>query len=145
MPILVIKANTNQDAELDRLEARAASFGGDNYMVLQAGDDAEIKERTGQDMHKIYLENINYCDNQISKLINGQTGTSDEKAWSGSAEVQERQFDKITLARLRKITYKMNDQVIPFLVAKGYLPEGLTFNFKPLMENPVADHSRSKL
>lgn len=144
MPILHIKANTNQDAELDRLEARAASFGTDGYMVTQAGDDATIIERAGQDIHKIYLENINYCDEQLSKLINGQTATSDTKAYTGSAEVQERQLDKITLSRLRKICYNMNDYVIPYLVAKGYLKEGVTFDYPALQKKKVETKTKSK-
>jgi len=129
MPILHIKANTNQEAELDRLEAKSAAFGSDGYIVTQAGDEATIVERKGQDMHKIYLDNINYCDEQISKIINGQTGTSDEKAFAGSAEVHERVQNTFTLSRLRRIKYEVNDLVMPRLVALGLIPDGLEFDY----------------
>lgn len=130
MPVLHIKANTNVESELDRIEQKAASFGTDGYIVTQAGDEVEIKERSGQDIHKIYLENIRYCDEQISKLVNGQTATSDEKAWTGSANVQERVLEDISYARMRRVKYAVNNQVIPFLVAKGFtFLNGLEFDY----------------
>lgn len=129
MPMLHIKANTNQESELDRIELKAAAFGTDGFLVTQSGDEATIVERKGQDMHKIYLDNITYCDEQISKIINGQTGTSDEKAFVGSAEVHERMQNTFTISRLRRIKYGVNDIVIPRLVSLGMIPEGLEFDY----------------
>lgn len=143
MPVLHIKANTNVDSELDRIEQKAASFGTDGYIVTQAGDEVEIKERTGQDIHKIYLENIRYCDDQISKLINGQTATSDEKAWSGAATVQERVLEEISFARMRRVKYAVNNKLIPFLVAKGVtFLSGLEFDYAAI-KDPKADRTPS--
>ena len=129
MPILHIKTDTNQETELDRLELKAAAFGSDGYIVTQAGDEATIVERKGQDLHKIYLDNINYCDEQISKIINGQTGTSDEKAFAGSAQVHERVQNTFTISRMRRIKYEVNDVVIPYLVNLGLISDGLEFDF----------------
>jgi len=139
MPVLHIKANTNVESELDRIEQKAANFGSDGYIVTQAGDEVEIKERTGQDIHKIYLENINYCDGQISKLINGQTSTSDEKAWTGAANVQERVMEDISFARMRRVKYAVNNQLIPYLVDKGFtFLNGLEFDYVAIKEPKAA-------
>lgn len=135
MPILWIEADTNQDAELDRLEQKAAGFGSDGYIVTQAGDKVQIVERTGQDIHKIYLENIRYCDEQNSKLINGQTGTSDNQAWAGTSQVQERLLEDINYSRMRRVKYAINAQVLPYLIAKGFTQlNGLEFDYREIHE-----------
>ncbi|MDY0102815.1 MAG: DUF935 family protein [Lentimicrobium sp.] len=135
MPILWIEADTNQDAELDRLEQKAAGFGSDGYIVTQAGDKVQIVERTGQDIHKIYLENIRYCDEQNSKLINGQTGTSDNQAWAGTSQVQERLLEDINFARMRRVKYAINAQVLPYLINKGFANlKGIEFDYRSIRE-----------
>jgi hypothetical protein len=135
MPFLHIKANTNVEAELDRIEEKAANFGSDGYIVTQSGDEVQMEQRSSDDIHKIYLENINYCDDQISKLINGQTATSDEKAFSGSANVQERVLEDISFARMRRVKYAVNNQLIPYLVDKGFtFLNGLEFDYAAIKE-----------
>lgn len=139
MPFLHIKANTNVESELDRIEEKAANFGSDGYIVTQSGDEVQIEQRSSDDIHKIYLENINYCDDQISKLINGQTATSDEKAFSGSANVQERVLEDISFARMRRVKYAVNNQLIPFLVEKGFsFLNGLEFDYAAIKEPKAA-------
>jgi phage gp29-like protein len=137
MPILHLSIDTNDPKQLDEAEQRASSFGTDGYIVTQAGDTAEIIERKGEKLHDIYLANINYCDEQISKLINGQTGTSDQKSFVGAAQVQERILDDYTTARLRNAKYAINFTVIPFLIAKGFTwLEGLEFDYLQFRKVP---------
>lgn len=134
MPILNIEADTNNDTELDRLEKQAANFGSDGYIVTQKGDKATIIERQGQNIHLIWKDNIAYCDEQISKIINGQTATSDTKAFVGSAEVQERTMEDFTQARLQNIVDEMNENVLPFLRLKGFsIADGLRFDYPELI------------
>ncbi len=135
MPILAIKADTNNDAELDRIEARAATFGTDGYIVVQQGDDVEILERKGEKLYEIYLEKIKLCNEEVSKIINGQTSTSDQKAFTGSAEVHERVLEDFTLARMTHIQRAMNDQVLPFLAKKGFPVDGVKFYYPAVLEH----------
>lgn len=139
MPILHIKANTNNDAEIDRLEQKATTFGTDAFIVTQDGDDAVIIERKGEKSHGIYLEHINYCDEQISKLVNGQTGSSDEKAFAGSAQVHERLMEDITFARMRRVRFSINTIVIPFLTKKGVLKTSGEFEYTRFKQKPVVE------
>ncbi len=135
MPILHIEADTNVDSEIDNLEQKAANFGSDGYIITQHGDSVNIIERSGQDIHGIYLENIKYCDDQVSKLINGQTSSSDHKAWAGAAGVQERILEDISVARMRRVKYAMNTDVLPFLIRKGVKDlEGYEFDY-PLLRD----------
>lgn len=132
MPILSIKAGTTNEAELDDLETRAANFGTDGYVIVQEDDEVNIIERTGQNIHLIYKDNITLCDEQISKLINGGTASSDTKAFTGSAEVQERTLEDISTMRMQLVADEMNDKVLPFLEAKGFPVKGLRFDYPAL-------------
>jgi hypothetical protein len=134
MPILNIAADTNNDTELDRLETAAANFGTDGYIITQKGDIATILERQASKVHEIWLESIKYGDEQISKIINGQTGSSDPKAFVGAANVQERTMEDFTLARLQAIVDEMNEKVIPYLRLKGFpIAENLYFDYPSLI------------
>lgn len=134
MPILIVEADTNNDAELDAIETKAANFGTDGYMVVQAGDKATLMERTGQRMHDIWLDNIKLCNEEISKGINGQTGSSDPKAFVGAAQVQERTMQGFTSTRLQNVVDEMNEKVLPYLMAKGFaIKEGSRFDYPALI------------
>lgn len=133
MPILSITANTNNDTELDALEKRAANFGTDGYFVGQEGDTINIIERTGQNMHATYFDNIKYCDDQNSKIINGQGGSSDPKAFVGAAQVQERTMEDFTLARLQTVVDEVQEKVLPYLIYKGFALDGYQFDYPALV------------
>ncbi|MGN6604550.1 MAG: phage portal protein family protein [Ginsengibacter sp.] len=134
MPILAIEADTNNDDELDRIEQRASTFGTDGYIVTQKGDTAKIIERAGQRLHDIWLDNIKLCNEEVSKCINGQTGSSDPKAFVGAAQVQERTMEAFTYTRLQNIVDEVNEKVLPYLKAKGFaIPEGAKFDYPALI------------
>jgi hypothetical protein len=133
MPFLKVLVNSNDPKELDDAEARAANFGGDGYYVGQPGDDVEIVERKNQRMHDIYQDNVKLCNEEISKIINGQTATTDVKSHVGSAEVQERTMMAYTESRMQMVADEFNEKVIPYLVYKGILSDGLSFDYPYLV------------
>jgi len=136
MPMLSIEADTNNDDELDRIEERAANFGTDGYIVAQKGDTANIIERKGQKIHDIYLDNIKLCNEENEIGINGQTATSQEKAFVGSAEVQERKFEDLTLTRLEFVKTQINEKFIPYLRYKGFaIPDNFYFDYPALIND----------
>ncbi|PZP38377.1 MAG: hypothetical protein DI598_20945, partial [Pseudopedobacter saltans] len=134
MPLLSIEADTNNDHELDAIEDKAANFGTDGYIVTQKGDVAEIIERSGQRLHDIYLDNIKLCNEEVTIGVNGQTGTTDNKAWTGASQTQERKFEDITLDRLQSVADMMNAITIPYLRYKGFaIPEDYYFDYPALV------------
>ena len=147
MPLLKIKTNTSDSKEIDRLEEMAQNFAYNGYIIINSEDDAEIIQIKSTDFYKIYLENIQSCNENISKLINGQTGTSDEKAYVGSAEVHERILNNYTFSRLRKMQYIVNNQLIPFLIKWGYPLDGYQFQYTDLLpkDQPVINENLSEL
>ena len=133
MPILAIEADTNNDAELDALETRAANFGTDGYIVTQAGDKINIVERKGDKMHMIWMDNITLCNDENSKIVNGTSTTSDSTPYVGNAQVGERTMQTFTIARLQRIADEFNKSVIPYLIRKGFKLEGKKFDYPELI------------
>lgn len=133
MPILAVEANTNNDDELDRIETSAANFGTDGYVVTQAGDKITLLERKNENFHITFKDKMQKSDEEVSKIINGQTGTSDVKAFVGTAEVHERTMATFTQARLQFIVDEVNEKVLPYLVRKGFAIDGLNFNYPELI------------
>ncbi len=135
MPLLSITTDTTNDSELDELENMGENFGNKGYIIGSRETEFDIKQGTGtENGHKKYKEFAIDCDTYISKLINGQTATSDEKSFVGSAEVQERVLNTYTKGRLMRIQRNINDKLIPFLVFHGYPLADTKFQYVDLLK-----------
>lgn len=145
MPLLAIKTGATEKDELDAIENFAKNFGNNGYVVLSKEDDIEIQTQSGgSNFQEMYKTKADFCDAQISKLINGQTGSSDEKAYVGSAEVHERILNTYTLARLQRIQNIINDRLIPFMTAKGFPLTGYKFQYTELLEKQTEEPETTK-
>ncbi len=133
IPIVSIEANTNNDEELDRLESVAANLGTDGYIVTQQGDKVTLIERKNESFHVPLKDNCIMCNEEVSKIINGQTGTSDVKAFVGTANVHERTMATFTAARLQFISDEINEKWFPYLIKKGFALEGKKFDYPELI------------
>jgi phage gp29-like protein len=140
MPLLKILTESQDDKEIDRMEHMASNFASNGYVILNSEDDAEIVSPHSSDFHQIYEQHISLCDQQISKIINGQTGTSDEKAFVGSAEVHERILNDYTRSRLRRTQHIINRQLLPFLTHWGYPMQDCRIQYADLLPKPKTDN-----
>ena len=134
MPFVAVKTASRDKAELDAKEEMLKNLGANGYAILDDMDTVEFKESFNQAGHLTFKEMLKYCDEGIAMLVNGQTSTSDQKAYVGAAEVHERILNDYTLARMRRIQNHINDDLIPFLVRNNYPLDGTTFHFHDLME-----------
>jgi hypothetical protein len=142
MPFVVLKTATSQDSEIDKRSQMLENMGSNNWGVFDDMDEIQFHEaKSSENGHNLFLELIKLCDDEISKLVNGQTGTSDNKAWAGSAEVHERILNDFTFARLRRIQEEINFNLIPFLIRQGYTHlVGTEFQFTELLpKQPMND------
>lgn len=144
MPLLKILTDSQDEKELDKMEEMASKFASNGYLILNRDDEAEVISTRDTDFYKIYQQHIELCDSQISKIINGQTGTSDEKAFVGSAEVHERILNDYTRSRLRRIQHIINNQLLPFLVWWGYSLQGYKFQYIDLLNGANKDEDPEK-
>jgi hypothetical protein len=144
MPIMAVKTATRDKTELDEKERMAANLGANGYVILDDQDTIEFMSGTNGTLpHGVFLERINKSENQIAKLINGQSSTSDEKAHVGSAEVHERILNNFTFGRLRSIQFFINETLLPFLIGHGYALEGYKFQFTELIAPPKMDDKKN--
>lgn len=134
MPFLIVKTSTSDEKELDDKEDMAANFGANGYAILSDDDEFELVEPKNAAGHLIYKDKAEFCDKNISKLINGQTSSSDERSFVGSAEVHERLLNDYSYSRLRRLLYHINFELKPFLIEHGYPLQNATFQFTDLIE-----------
>ena len=128
-PLLGIKTARTRDEELDAIEEMAANFGSNGYVILDDTDEVQIIESSQAMTWQIFDGLAKRMDDEISKLILGQTMTTDTGANRAQAEVHERQLDSIIEADMRWLTFIINDELFPFLISKGYQLEGFRFEF----------------
>ena len=152
MPLLSISTDTSNETELDELENMAINFGSNGYVIGSKDTELKIEQGAGTESgHDKFQSKLELCDNYISKLINGQVGTSDNQAYVGTAEVQERVLNTYTKARLQRIQRIINDKLIPFLIYHGYPLDGAKFQYIDLLKKEVketitdADEQKKKI
>ena len=135
MPFLSLKTPVTDKEEIQKRHKALAEFGTNAYIMLDVDEElTALDNKTSGTPHEIYLQMIKFCDEQIAKAIVGQTGTSDQKAFVGAAQVHERVLDWYIEADMFYVRETMNDQVIPFLAKKGLLAENTTFEWKFFLE-----------
>jgi len=129
MPMMAIKTASEDKGELAEKQEMAQNFGSNLWVILDEDDEVDIKESNKADGHLIYKDKVEYCDKMLSKLANGQTGTSDEKAFVGGAKVHKDIYDDHALANMRSETYHVNFELRQFCIKHGYPFEGLEYRY----------------
>lgn len=132
-PILDFAIDTSNEDEIKEKEEMAAGFGANGWIIRDVEEEVNITQVASRASAENFKDMALFCDSQISKLMNGQTGTTDEKAFEGSAEVHERVLDKFNEARLKRIQDIVNYKLFPFLQYHGYpITDKTTFSFPSL-------------
>ena len=88
--------------------------------VFPKGTELEIIQTDKTDAFRVFSEKIKIIDQQISKIVLGQTGTTDEKAYVGSAIVHQNTMQTIFQADLDNFLMWCNDTLIYTLNRHGY-------------------------
>ena len=139
---MAIKATTRDKAETDELETMAQNMGSNGYVILDEMDEIQFMNgNTGAAPHAVFYDRVKLAENQIAKLINGQSSTSDEKSHVGSAEVHERILNNFTYGRLRTIQFFINETLIPFMITHGYPLDGYKFQFTELLPKEITEEA----
>jgi len=139
MPFLTVKTATRDKKELNAKAEMAANFGSNGWAVLDEQDEIDMLESNQAFAFQSFSTYADWADKAISKLVNGQTGTTEEQAYVGSAEVHERMLNTYTKARMRRIQYHINFKLIPFLIENGYPLGDAQFEFLDLLPKSTDD------
>jgi phage gp29-like protein len=129
-PIRIGKTDTRDEETRANMESMLKNMGVASYGVFDTGDLIELVESNRSDAFQVFDMMIQRCNSEISKLILGQTGTLDEKAYVGSAEVQERVLKNVAYNDEFFIEGVLNYQLVPMMTRLGIFPEGVTISVK---------------
>jgi phage gp29-like protein len=129
-PIRIGKTDVRDEETRANMESMLKNMGVASYGVFDTGDLIELVESNRSDAYNVFDMMIQRCNSEISKLILGQTGTLDEKAYVGSAEVQERVLKNVAYNDEFFIEGVLNYQLVPMMTRLGIFPEGVKITVK---------------
>lgn len=139
VPYRVVRTDADTEGK-DKIMAEMANLATAAVAVIGEDDIFEFKQAGTGDAHKIYENYINICDAQAAKVILGQTGTTDEKSFSGSADVHERILEAITESDAMLVRSVVQDKLLPRLHMLGVLSTGdLVFEWDETEDLPIMD------
>jgi SPP1 gp7 family putative phage head morphogenesis protein len=129
-PMRVGKTDVNDDAQLKNMEAALRNMGSSFWAVMDKDDSIDLLTSNFGNANTIYENLIDVCNKELSKLILGQTGTTDEKSYAGSANVHKGVLADIIESDCKFLEYQINKNVLPILNMHGFGFEGLKFEFE---------------
>ena len=101
----------------DELFEMLSNFRQNMFAVLQGNEKIEVPRITETNQHQVFLQLIDgVCNKEISKRVLGGTASTDEQAYVGSAEVQERVAQDRYEADKLLFKYIFNTKIRPRLV-----------------------------
>lgn len=129
MPYRTIKTDLTDIAKVRNAKNMLQNMIGAGWAIIDETDEYAELQRTSTAGSQIYETLIAACDRAISKIIVGQTSTTDEKSFSGSADVHKSILDDFIQQDKIFATAIINDFLIPKLQYFGILPLDITFQF----------------
>jgi hypothetical protein len=129
-PMRVGKTNTTNEADRDNMELSLQNMGSSAYAVIGQDDDFEFLFPNDGAAFKSYENLCRFCDEQISKIIFGQTMTSDNGSSRSQSEVHERLAEDYVRADALMIENLVNNELIPRMRLLGItIPEDIYFKY----------------
>jgi hypothetical protein len=128
-PIRVGKTDVRDEETRSNMASMLANMATSSWAVLDLNDSIELAQASRTDAYQVFDKMVERCNSEISKIILGQTGTTDEKSYSGSANVHENIADMISNQDLLNLEYIVNSQLLPMMNRLGFGLDGYRFEF----------------
>ena len=137
-PIIHGKSESENLGDRNRLANDIASAATNRVIVTGLNDDIDIKAFTRSNSEKIYTSLIELVNAEVSNLILGSESMAGAtQSYVGSTKAHQDIFrDRIKVYR-EYIENAMNEEIIPRLVAMGYIENGLEFKYSGGLEMSV--------
>ena len=129
MPMRVANTTATNKKDLDDIERIMASMGAASYGVFPEGTTISFEETSRGDAYNVYDKRLERCDKELSKIILNQTMTIDNGASLSQSEVHLEIFENVCASDARRLSYIINDRLLPLMVASGFPLKGLTFEW----------------
>ena len=134
-PIIHGKTVSESNTDRKRLANEIANAAQNKVVVTGIEDEVDIKTFTMSNSEKIYMGLIDFVNKEVSNLVLGsESMAGGMQSYVGSTKAHQDIFrDRIEVYR-RYIENIMNEEVVPRLVAMGYIPAGLEFKYSNRIE-----------
>lgn len=129
MPMRIGRTNINNPDSKANMNNMLANMGRGGWATIDETDMIEFLQLNKTDAYNIYKEFINLADEQISKIVLGQTMTTENGSSRSQSEVHERVAETYTTACKMFVKNVVNDQLFPILIYHGVIKQGLKFKF----------------
>jgi len=145
-PIRIGKTDVRDELTRKNMENMLRNMGVASWAVLDLNDNIELMQASRTDAYAVFDKMVERCNSEITKIILGQTGTTDEKSYSGSANVHEGVAAMIAKQDTLKMQFIIEDQLVPMMIRNGFDLTGCTFKYDdseslPLIEQAKIDAS----
>jgi phage gp29-like protein len=100
-----------------------AQLGSDAFGIAPAGMEIEFIKAEGHQGNAVFGGIIDYVDRQVSKVVLGQTMTSDNGSSLGQAKIHNEVRLDILRADCRQMADTINEQLIRWFVAMNFGPQ----------------------
>ena len=143
-PIIHGKTVSESNADRKRLANEIANAAQNKVVVTGIEDEVDIKTFTMSNSEKIYTGLIDFVNKEVSNLVLGsESMAGGMQSYVGSTKAHQDIFRARIEFYRRYIENVMNEQVLPRLVAMGYVPSGLEFRYSNRIE--MSNEDRIKL
>ena len=134
-PIIHGKTISESNSDRKRLANDIANAAQNKVVITGIDDEIDIKTFTMSNSEKIYTSLIEFANKEVANLILGsESMAGGMQSYVGSTKAHQDVFrDRIEVYR-RFIENVMNEEIIPRLVAMGYIPDGLEFKYSNRIE-----------
>ena len=133
VPMRVIKTDMTDEVTKKNALHMMKNMGAGGAGIFHKDDDIEVLESKASN-GEIFNAIIERCNTEIAKLVLGQTGTIEEKAFVGSAQIHERVLQQYTARDEKFIENLFQTHLIPFLNIHGFNFENCSIQIAPIDE-----------
>lgn len=129
IPWRVGKTDVADNVRRTKMAQMLETSGAAPWAVIDIDDMIEFIEHSQSDAFEVFDKMAERSDKGISKLILGQTMTTENGSSRSQAEVHERVMDELIRGDKKYIERIVNNDLLPRMSALGMIPEGVTFKW----------------
>lgn len=137
MPMRTGKTNISSPKNRQNMEEMLENMGSAAWGVFDKDDVIDFVQGKKTDFYMIYDKFIDRVNSELSKLFVLQTGTTDEKAFVGSAEVHNDILTDVINSLINFVEEVVNERLKPFCLKRGMITDAHTF--KCMNDQPLSN------
>lgn len=142
VPMRIIKTDMTDSITKQNALNMMKNIGAGGAGIFDKNDMIDVLESKNSD-GAIFNNIIERCNTEIAKLVLGQTGTIEEKAFVGSAKVHERVLQQYTNRDEKFIENLFQTHLIPFLNLHKFGFEDCSIEIAPLDELTLTEQIKN--